>query len=186
MEVTYEYTAYTDASDYNVNPEYLVDQDDDTYGAATAGVGAKVVNFCTNLCPGTNLGKITKVEILAKAQSQNSADTNYVKANYGGAGTYGDNNDISTGTGVTEEFEFDITEDTNAPDPWAWSDVQGLDLYFNGNVASNGLRVYYGKIRITYSPVSGGLGVGSPWIFMKDMWKKHNKIFIPKKVRYAI
>ena len=149
-EVIYEYTAYIDATDYNVNPTHLVDLDDDTYGLASAGVGAKIVNFSVNQCDGTDLGTITKVEILTKAHSQNSGDDNFVKANYGGAAVYGDNNDISTVGGVTEEFAFDITTDTNAPSPWAWSDIQDLDIYFNGTVTASGLRVYYGKIRVTY------------------------------------
>lgn len=148
-QVIYEYTAYTDATDYNITPAYLVDLNDATKGAATAGVGAKVVNFCTNQCIGTNLGTITKVEILVKAESLNVADTNNVKANYGGAGTYGNNNNISTPTTTPTEFVFDITADTNAPSPWTWADIQNLDLYFNGDAVTAGFGVYYGKLRVT-------------------------------------
>ena len=32
-----------------------------------------------------------------------------------------------------------------------------------------------------YEPPKGGLGIGNPWIFMKDMWEKHNKIWRPNK-----
>ncbi len=27
---------------------------------------------------------------------------------------------------------------------------------------------------------SGGLGIGNPWIFIKDMWEKHDRLWIPK------
>uniref|UniRef100_A0A6H1ZDS9 F5/8 type C domain-containing protein n=1 Tax=viral metagenome TaxID=1070528 RepID=A0A6H1ZDS9_9ZZZZ len=33
-----------------------------------------------------------------------------------------------------------------------------------------------------YYPPAGGLGIGNPWIFMKDMWEKHNKLWIPKLI----
>ena len=36
---------------------------------------------------------------------------------------------------------------------------------------------------VTYAPPSGGGFSGfSPWIFMKDAWEKHNKIFKPKGI----
>ena len=28
----------------------------------------------------------------------------------------------------------------------------------------------------------GGLGIGNPWIFMKDMWEKHDKLWQPKLI----
>jgi len=28
----------------------------------------------------------------------------------------------------------------------------------------------------------GGLGIGNPWIFMKDMWEKHDKLWKPKLI----
>ncbi len=179
--VIYEYTAITAGHDYNSFPERIYDLDDNTKGGATTGVGAKIANLPTNQCIGTNLGTITKVEILAKTESGNAADDNYVKANYGGAGTYGDNNDVSTATATPTEFAFDITTDTNAPSPWTWADVQNLDIYFNGTVAVSGLYVYYGKIRVTYTTYTLPSGGILNW-FSSESWRKHDRIWQPKLI----
>ena len=181
-EVIYEYTAYTDATDYNSNPAYIVDLDDNTFGAATAGNGVKIINLNTNQCVGTNLGTITKVEILAKTASYDANAINNVKANYGGVGTYGDNKSVTTAPQTPTEYVFDITADTNAPSPWTWTDVQNLDLYFNGSTWESKPDIYYGKLRITYSKLRGGFGFGNPWIFMKEAREKHDKLWKPKGI----
>ncbi len=179
--VIYEYTAITAGHDYLNNPGYIYDLNDATYGAAASGLGAKIANLPTNQCVGTSLGTITKVEILAKSEQLNQADENNVKANYGGAGTYGDNHSIKTANGTPTEFAFDITADTNAPSPWTWADVQNLDLYFNGTLSQNALRLYYGKIRVTYTLPSLPSGGILNWFF-SESWRKHDRIWQPKLI----
>ena len=47
---------------------------------------------------------------------------------------------------------IDITSDTNAPSPWAWTDVTDLDLDINSIVPAGKLRVYKVELRVTYTP----------------------------------
>jgi len=48
--------------------------------------------------------------------------------------------------------------------------------FASSEYADSALRPY---IEITYNP-SGGLGYGNPWIFLKDMWEKHDRLWKPK------
>ena len=64
----------------------------------------------------------------------------------------------------------------------------GTPYYFGGHIDE--FRISKGIARWTsnftpptqsYSKIAGGFSGFSPWIFMKDMWEEHNKIFRPNK-----
>ena len=56
----------------------------------------------------------------------------------------------------------------------------GNTMYYQGgwNALSGVDTVFY----VYATLISGGFSGFSPWIFMKDMWKEHNKIFRPKGI----
>lgn len=65
----------------------------------------------------------------------------------------------------------------------------GMDAPFNGWLDE--VRISKGIARWTanftpptraYNGVGGGFSGGQPWIFMKDMWEKHNKIWKPRLI----
>ncbi len=68
-------------------------------------------------------------------------------------------------------------------------DSGGNDYYYSGDVTGtlakaswtyqSNIQSLYGYIRL---PAAGGFSGGQPWIFMKDMWEKHNKLWIPKLI----
>ena len=58
------------------------------------------------------------------------------------------------------------------------NEVTGTTVISNWTSNTKILDIY-GDI---YSIPSGGFSGFSPWIFMKDMWEKHNKIWTPKLI----
>lgn len=165
---TYYFNSYSLLEAWETNPGNMVDADENTSAATTVDVD---VELCTgNTCPGTYLGTITKVEIRTKGFYNPFG----VKAaiNLRPVFEAGDGDSHMFLCGVTAAWSqwFDITTDTNAPSPWDWDDVEGLDCDVVGGKMLPGvftLWCYMVQIRITYTvrvpkPTAA---VGNPLIF---------------------
>ena len=124
----------------------MVDGDEETV-ASTVDDGD--VELCdTNTCPGTNLGKITKVELRAWGSVSDGGNVVYLRPVF----VAGDGDNHNSGIDMVEGWAswIDITSDTNAPSPWTWAAVQALDcdVEFSKNVS--GASVSKVEIRVTY------------------------------------
>lgn len=82
-------------------------------------------NHNSNTCPGTVLGVISKVEMRVYGYMDIANGAINIKPVF--TGGQGDDHLAYLGTSAEWSSWFDITDDTNAPTPWGWSDVQSLD-----------------------------------------------------------
>jgi hypothetical protein len=146
---TYFFTAYNSSN--FTDPASAVDTSLVTYSDKT-GLGSAYLQVSANECDGTNLGEIKKVEILARTMMWNDPDYLYVYPIFSVGNGTNQNVSASPATAVVD-FTFDITNDTNAPSTWSWTDIQNLDLYFNGIVNYGGVRIYAGRVKVTYTPL---------------------------------
>jgi len=79
-----------------------------------------------NTCSGTDLGTITQVDIRAKGYYQGAANDILLIPRFSGESN-GDSHEFDCGSTAAWSQWFDITTDSNAPDPWTWNDVAALD-----------------------------------------------------------
>ncbi len=78
-------------------------------------------------------GTITKVEIGVEAKASGAGNCQLQLVPMFGGSTDGDtHNTEELGTSDSTTW-FDITSDTNAPDPWTWTDVNNLDVRMYGD-----------------------------------------------------
>ena len=118
----------------------------------------------SNTCPGTDLGAINKVEIRAHASADlaDEDDDIILRPVFGGTQD-GDNHqvDIIAYAGnppASPQYDWsawiDITNDTNAPSTWTWSDVQNLDADVVQKQVGALDAVYATKVevRVSYGP----------------------------------
>lgn len=82
-------------------------------------------NHNSNTCPGTDLGTISKVEMRVYGYTDIANGAIQLRPVF--TGGQGDDHDAFLGTSAEWSSYFDITDDTNAPESWDWSDVQDLN-----------------------------------------------------------
>ena len=126
-----EYTYYFDgygANDWD-NSGGMTDGSTETH-AWTYGNGNTQL-LTSNTCPGTDLGTILKVELRVHGAAEYGVEEDDdiilrpVFAGGDGDDHQVDMPDFTTGKGWS--VWVDITNDTNAPVSWSWTDVQSLD-----------------------------------------------------------
>jgi PKD repeat protein len=158
-EVTYYFNSYDNIVKWSSNPGYMVDNITSNYASTTTN---QDLELCTgNTCPGKDLGTISKVEIRCYGK-------------YSGAGTIGpdiilrpswpgDPHIFTPATTGAWSSWFDITDDTGAPDPWTWNDVNTLDVDVEA-VIPGLFTVYCSKVelRISYS-LNNPPGISNPY-----------------------
>lgn len=164
-EVTYKYTAVTDVSSAWTSEANVTDADETNYAYDLVdknSTGGLLIGTA-NTCPGTDLGTITKVEMIMDVGCE-SGEASYMDgliAPLFGGTLDGDTRTADLLIGATpEKFTYDITTDTNAPGTWTWSDIQDLDLQTRGdnNASSNDIYYYCYVmwVRVTYTPAPTG------------------------------
>ena len=137
-------------------PQRMVDNDDNTFGSGGSYLSeTQILNG--NTCDGTNLGTITKVEMRVLEYSDSSYLGYFQMRPLFDGSNYGSYIDI------LQKFQpkhwtswYDITNDTNAPGSWTWTDVQNLDVRFYSAPSEywpypNLASVYTVQIRVTYT-----------------------------------
>lgn len=160
-EVTYKYTSVSDPNSQWTSEANVTDVDETNYAYDTVSknsVGSNIIGT-VNECDGTDLGTITKVEMLFKVGTEVGEESymdGLLAALYNGTteGTTYITDFPTDGNPVT--YSVDITNETNAPATWTWSDVQNLDMQTKGdnNASSNDIsyRCYVLWVRVTYTP----------------------------------
>lgn len=146
------------------DPEKMIDNILTNY-AYTSSDGAMEV-LDGNNGPGTNLGTITKVEIRAYGYGDGN-DRIDVTPVFGGSSD-GDTHQTTPGVSPGSWGIYqDITNDTNHPSPWAWSDVQAIDCKVIKLNVSKGNVMYCAKVEIivTFTPPGGGVAISQGYIF---------------------
>ena len=150
---TFYFDSHYGGEAWSTNPSYMVDGSTATFASTTDDGDVQLLDG--NTCPDINPGTITKVEIRARSY--------YIDSGFGSA-------DIilrsvySRGDGDNHIFDapiynpdwsdwLDITTDTNAPNPWAWTDVMNLDCDVESLEASGSPELFCSKveIRVTYT-----------------------------------
>lgn len=123
---TYYFDAHH-ATEVWTNPDNMTDGSTSTFSSSGTDATVQLNNSNTN--NGTDLGTITKVEIRAHGYST-SGDDAFLRPVFGGTSD-GSNQtyDLPQGSAnAAYSSYFDITTDTNAPNPWTWTDVDSLDI----------------------------------------------------------
>lgn len=119
-------------------------------------------NHNSNNCPGTDLGDISKVEIRVYGYMDIANGAIRLVPVFSGGD--GDNHDASLGTSPEWSIWFDITNDSNAPASWSWSDVQNMDgkVIYKPSLSDYKYAAKV-EIRVTYEglvSLAGDLEVG--------------------------
>lgn len=133
---TYNFTAGSDNGDWS-NEANAWDETNGTYATReiaknTSFETSKWIKGTTNDAPASG-DDIRKVEIGVEAKASNSGNCQLRLVPMFGGSSDGDNHDTAElGTSDSTTW-FDITEDTNAPGTWSWSDVQDLDVRMFGD-----------------------------------------------------
>lgn len=148
--VTYYFNAYSSAT--LSSPGNLIDGALSTYASSSSNGANEVLSG--NTCPGTNLGTISKVEVRGYGYKTGN-QTVVFRLVPKFSGSNGDNHDHYLSASAAWSSYFDITNDSNAPSSWTWSDIENLDLtatIVKGPIGT----AYYAKIEIlvTYTPGS--------------------------------
>ena len=142
------------------DPAYMVDNNTGTLAATF--INSRVQLCDSNTCTETSAAEITKVEIRAFSVAGNFTVDVRARLRPVFLGGDGDVHEWLPPSGTSAEDPdwsnwFDITDDTNAPDTWAWSDVTALDVdhYPDFDVSGDPLNLQTGKIEIraTYAPI---------------------------------
>lgn len=121
-EVTYYWNEHHATTKWKINPGNMVDNNIATYAYSWSRNQYNI----TNTCPGTDLGAISKVEIRFYTEAI-GAGWLYFRPYFNGS-DWGDQwSPPAQGSPGWTPYH-DITEDTNAPDPWTWADVKNLDM----------------------------------------------------------
>jgi len=159
--VTYYFNAHSDA--WLTNPNNMDDGNTGTY-AESATSDPDLQTETANTCAGTNLGKITKVEIRAfiacGENVTNDRQDCHLIPRFNGSN--GDTHDLGdTPYNPSWQAYIDITSDTNAPATWGWSDVVTLDVMLDTFGQRKGTaKCSRVDIRVTYDAyVDAGLRI---------------------------
>lgn len=111
-----------------------------------------------NTCPGTDLGTISKVELRVYGYGD-GGDRIDLHPFFGGidGGTQGDEYQLTMPSSADWSSYADITNDSNAPSPWTWADIEDLDCNCEYDPVGKGNAIYAAKveIRVTYTGLGG-------------------------------
>ena len=139
----------------------MVDNNLTTYSYTSVDNTAQLL--IGNNCPGTDLGTISKVELRAFAYGDGDDRIDLIPVFAGGDG---DEHQTTPGTtpGSWGTYQ-DITNDTNHPSPWSWSDVVALDCKVEFDKVGKGGTMYCAKveIRVTYTEPGEGQPTMKRW-----------------------
>jgi len=139
-------------------PEYLVDNDNNTC-AASIGEHRTCFILDNNTCDGTNLGNISKVELIARVGGTTGDSSSWIWIIYSLIPTFkGINGNKHNFTWNYSKRKIwvscDITNDSNAPTMWMWGNVSNLNCelwdwehHKEENMCGRGYRV---GVRVTY------------------------------------
>ncbi len=152
---TYYFNSYdSGVEEWETTPANMVDGDTGTIAETTIESDVQLCDGNTNA--GTDLGSISKVEIRVYGDNNYAGNVVYLRPIF--IAGDGDNHDSGLFTTAMWAGYKDITSDTNAPETWAWSDVQALELDVEFTTKqSDDVEVAKAEIRVTYSsgnPVS--------------------------------
>ena len=155
-EKAFYFDAYNTSEAWKTNPANMTDGSESSYASTktSAQVEALTGNTCT---AASESGAITKVELRCYAYRDVGGDDEiYLRPVFGGT-TDGNNYQVTPDTSGGWSAYKDITSDANAPSPWAWADVEGLDCdveYLPGGPPNNNVYCSKVEIRVTYTPRS--------------------------------
>jgi len=149
---TYYFDGYDAGEAWGIDPSNMVDGSTST-SAQTDTTATQLCN--SNTCTGIDLGKNITVE-LRLYRCNYSIDFQLRPIFTGGDG---DTHDIAgvAGGGNSWSDWIDITNDTNAPVDWLWSDVQNLKCDVVGIQVFLYPQVFKVEIRVTYDENSKDL-----------------------------
>jgi PKD repeat protein len=160
-------TNYDQSEEWATNPSYMVDGSTANYASTTFDGD---VQLCmTNTCPGTDIGKILKVEMRAYGYYTSDQRDIILRPVFAGT-TDGGNYNYQTTTTQGWSPWFDITDDNSAPGSWSWIDVKDLDCDVEAGSGLPPFTLYCSKIEImvTYAtvpeisnpiPADGSIGI---------------------------
>lgn len=128
------YTANSQTSTANIDWTDLsnsTDNDDDTFTTVTLGNGetSETITYSTNSNSKATTGlTISKVEV-GIVIDKSIYSTFYVTPKFGGS-SLGDSHTVANLSVYDDSMIdwIDITDDTNAPGTWTWSDIDNLDI----------------------------------------------------------
>lgn len=152
---SFVFTDYDSGSlEWSTNPANMVDGA--TVNYASTSTHNQVQRLTENASDGSDNGTISAVEIRVFGYQTNGSDGQVrLRPRFSGS-TNGDNYDHTlpedVGNAVWSSY-FDITNDSNAPSTWTWSDIEDLDLdviFLKGADGSNTAHVSSIQVRVTH------------------------------------
>ncbi len=152
---TWYFNSYNPFEAWETNPQYMVDGSTNNFSSTSTASDVQHLTGSTYE-PTHENGTITKVEIRAHGYylwSGNDVDIILRPVFPGGDG---DDHTFDCGTFPGWSAWFDITADTNHPDPWEWIDIRDLDCDVEARPNPAGpdeWTLYCSKveIRVTYT-----------------------------------
>jgi len=167
----YYFDSYSAGTAWATNPANMVDGNETSYASTTTNSDVELLNG--NNGTGTNLGRISTVEIRAYGYYSSNDEVTLVPVFGGSSDGDGHTSAVPATTAAWGQW-FDITSDTNAPATWSWDDVQNLDTDVNYVKSGGGQLTYVGEVEIRVNgPGSGrgknGIGtIGPPlWLYLR-------------------
>ena len=148
------------------NPDNMIDGDIETF--AEQEFQGEMQSIDGNTCDGSNLGTITKVELRfhGKMEETGEGAPRLVLQPWFGAPPPGDEYSELLTTSPAWSSWFDITNDSQAPSPWAWEDVRDMFILVIPWDIDVGVA-YCSKIeiRVTYTTgeAKGAMQTGKYW-----------------------
>ncbi len=121
----YHFSEYNPFIAWPTNPEYMVDGNESTFASTKNDDG--VQQIYGPLTAGAVPDTITKVEIRAKGNFSGDCYANIILQPIFRSGD-GDDHVWNLTTSVNWSPWYDITSDTNAPDPWTVDDIATLKV----------------------------------------------------------
>ncbi len=147
-----------------VNPDSAFNGATGDYARTGVTPGTSTMTGNSNVCPGTNLGDITKVEIRVNGFNSGGVNVGPLVITPIIQGTTSTPTTV-TGLGVAPTYSpyIDITNYSGAPSNWIWSTVQNLDLIIEGTIydATSDIYISYIDVRVTYNKIETGTSLGS-------------------------
>jgi len=122
--IIYYFSDYDNQENWKIFPEKMVDGNESTY--ASEWDENVVQKLTSNVCDGSDLGPITKVELRAKSYWNGYGNSELCIRPVFNGSYNGDDHWFDAGNMEWDEY-FDITNDTNAPSNWNWDDIKNLD-----------------------------------------------------------
>ena len=153
-EVTYYFNSRSPTDAWQTDPNKMVDGDTGTWAKTVIDNDLEICDG--NTCDGSDLGTITKVEARAYVKVTGVLSSTIKFTPYFDGSDLGDEETISPALTEAWSGYYDITEDTNAPGTWQWSDIQNLDYRLLADMAGGTPNCAKVEIRVTYTPTGGG------------------------------